>query len=323
MSIANITMHNESSIDRFFRSGIKLPHLRVLVALAEFGQITRVAAAFHVTQPAISRQIAEIEQAMGVSVVNRVGNTLELTNVGEVMVACGREILRQLEFARRDVNALAAGAGGHLRFGAVATIPEPLISSAMQIFLRRAPSASVSFVEGTLDRLIKMLDEGELDIAIGRNRVATAQTQLRQESLHSESFVFVASAHHPLGQFEKAVDWNDLRGCRWITPIHGSPAYSTLIETLSEHGIVLGANNVESSALSLNIALLTRGEFVAILPLSIARQHAMRGHMRILPLPPLEPLTEVVAYWRVDALRGAELLFVECLKEVANEMQND
>ncbi|SMG06755.1 LysR family transcriptional regulator [Paraburkholderia susongensis] len=316
-------MQNDDSIDRFFRSGLKLPHLRILVALAELGQITRVATAFHVTQPAISRQIAEIEQAMGVSVVNRVGNALEFTSIGEVIVTSGREILRQLELARRDVQALAAGTGGHLRFGAVATIPEPLIADAVQLFLRRAPSASLSFVEGTLDRLIKMLDEGELDIAIGRNRVATAQTQLRQESLHSESFVFVASAHHPLGQFDKTVEWNDLRGCRWITPLHGSPAYATLIETLSAHGIVPGASNVESSALSLNITLLTRGEFVAILPLSTARLHAMRGHMRILPLPPLEPLTEIVAYWRVDALRGAELLFVECLKEAANEIRKE
>ncbi|WP_390898425.1 helix-turn-helix domain-containing protein, partial [Pseudomonas veronii] len=45
------------AIDRFFRNGLKLPHLRILVSLAELGQVTRVAAAFHVTQPAISKQI--------------------------------------------------------------------------------------------------------------------------------------------------------------------------------------------------------------------------------------------------------------------------
>lgn len=316
-------MQNDAPIDRFFRSGLKLTHLRILVALADLGQVTRVATAFHVTQPAVSKQIAEIEQAMGVSVVNRVGNALELTAIGAVIVACGREILRHLELARRDVNALATGTGGHVRFGAVVTIPEPLTANAVQLFLRRAPAASLSFVEGTLDRLIKMLDEGELDIAIGRNRISTAQTQLRQETLHSEPFVFVASAHHPLGQVEQAVEWDDLRNCRWITPLHGSPAYATLIETLSSHGIVPGASNVESSSLSLNITLLTHGEYVAILPLSTARQHAMRGHMRILPLPPLEPLTEVVAYWRADALQGAGQLFVECLKEAGNEMRKD
>jgi DNA-binding transcriptional LysR family regulator len=316
-------MQADASIDRFFRSGLKLPHLRILVALADLGQVTRVAAAFHVTQPAISKQIAEIEQTMGLPVVNRVGNAVELTAIGEVIVTCGREILRQLELARRDVNALAAGTGGHVRLGAVVTIPEPLTAIAVQHFLRRAPSASLSFVEGTLDRLIKMLDDGELDIAIGRNRVPTELTPLRQEVLHSEPFVFVASARHPLGQIDRPIEWSDLRDRRWITPLHGSPAYATLIEALKSHDVVPGPRHVESSSLSLNITLLAQGEFVAILPLSIAREHAMRGHMRILPLPPLEPLTEVVAYWRPDALQGAGQLFVECLKEAGNELSKD
>lgn len=316
-------MQNDASIDRFFRSGLKLPHLRILVALADLGQVTRVAAAFHVTQPAISKQIAEIEQAMGVSVVNRVGNALELTSIGTVIVACGREILRNLELARRDVNALAAGTGGHVRFGAVVTIPEPMTANAVQLFLRRAPAASLSFIEGTLDRLMKMLDEGELDIAIGRNRLATAQTQLRQETLHSEPFVFVASAHHALGQLDTPVDWQDLRHCRWITPLHGSPAYATLIETLTSHDVAPGASHIESSSLSLNVTLLTHGEFVSILPLSTAREHAMRGHLRVLPLAPLEALTEVVAYWRADALPGAGQLFVECLKEAGTEIRKE
>lgn len=316
-------MQNDVSIDRFFRSGLKLPHLRILVALADLGQVTRVAAAFHVTQPAVSKQIAEIEQAMGVNVVNRVGNALEFTSIGEVIVACGREILRHLELARRDVNALAVGAGGHVRLGAVVTIPELLTTNAVQLFLRRAPTASLSFVEGTLDRLIKALDEGELDIAIGRNRIATAQTLLRQETLHSEPFVFVASAQHPLWQLDKPTEWADLRNCRWITPLHGSPAYATLIETLASHGIVPGASNIESSSLSLNVTLLTHGEFVGILPISTARQHAMRGHMRILPLAPLEPLSEVVVYWRADALQEAGQLFIDCLTEAANEIRTE
>lgn len=69
------------AIDRFFRSGLKLPHLRILVSLAELGQVTRVAAAFHVTQAAISKQIGEIEEALGVPVARRVGNAVELTDL--------------------------------------------------------------------------------------------------------------------------------------------------------------------------------------------------------------------------------------------------
>ncbi|PXW25443.1 LysR family transcriptional regulator [Paraburkholderia caballeronis] len=307
------------SIERFFRSGLKLPHLRILVSLADLGQVTRVASAFHVTQPAISKQIAEIEHALGVPVVNRSGNSVELTGIGQVIVACGRDVLRHIEMARRDVSALASGTGGHVRLGAVVTIPEPLTVNAVQLFLRRAPNASLSFVEATLDRLIKQLEDGDLDVALGRNRVNSMQTQLKQETLHREPFVFVAGAHHPLGAPERALDWHDLNACRWITPLHGSPAYATLIETLTAHDLALAAGSVESSSLALNLALLQGGEFLSILPLSVARQHAMRGTMRVLPLPPLEPLGEVVAYWRADATLPAAQLFVACLREASNE----
>jgi DNA-binding transcriptional LysR family regulator len=312
----------QDSIERFFRSGLKLPHLRVLVSLADLGQVTRVASAFHVTQPAISKQIAEIENALGVAVVHRSGNAVELTSIGQVIVACGRDVLRHIEMARRDVSALASGTGGHIRLGAVVTIPEPLTANAVQLFLRRAPTASLSFVEATLDKLVKQLEDGDLDIALGRNLVTSLQTPLRHETLLREPFVFVTGAHHPLGAPERAIEWSDLRTYRWITPLPGSPAYATLIETLTAHAVVPAAGSVQSSSLALNLPLLQSGDFIAILPLSIARQHAVRGTMRVLPLPPIERLGEVVTYWRADATLPAIRLFTECLREASSDLSH-
>jgi len=308
------------SIDRFFRSGLKLPHLRILVSLADLGQVTRVAAAFHVTQPAISKQIGEIEQALGVPIARRVGNAVELTDIGTMFAARGREVLRQIELARRDVIALSTGTAGHVSFGAVVTIPEPLLVHAIELFVRRAPDASLSFVEATLDKLIKMTDDGHLDLALGRNRMANGQGLLNHETLHREPFVFVVGATHPLGKVDLPVGWDDVRLARWIAPLRGSPAFATLAEALAAHGIVLGLGTIESSSLALNVSLLIGGGFVSILPLSIARHHASRGRMRILPLAPLEPLGEVVLYWRADTSTPAANLFSECLRESALEL---
>ncbi len=318
-----MAISSNDPIERFFRSGLKLAHLRILVSLAELGQVTRVAVAFHVSQPAISKQIAEIEDALGVQIVRRLGNAVELTGIGRVLVEHGRAVLRHIELARRDVSALAAGTGGHVRVGAVVTIPEPIIANAVQLFMRRAPAASFSFVEATLDRLIKLLDDGGLDIALGRNHLTGVGMRLRQESLHRESFVFVVGASHPLGNLERMICWEDLRPYRWIAPLRGSPAFMTLAETLSAHEIVLESIAVESSSLALNIALIKSGDFVAILPLSVARSHMVRGSMRVLPLPPLGALGEVVAYWRTDSTVPAVSLFNECLKEAAADLFNE
>ncbi|AJP58037.1 LysR family transcriptional regulator [Pandoraea vervacti] len=310
----------DNAIERFFRSGLKLGHLRILVSLGELRQVTRVAAAFHVTQPAISKQIAEIEEALGAPVVRRVGNAVELTGIGRVLVERGREILRQIELARRDVSALTAGTAGHVRFGAVVTIPQPLIAHAVELFTRRAPNASFSFVEATLDRLLKMMDEGNLDLALGRNRVTGNLPVMRHESLHHEPFVFVVGAHHPLGAAQASVDWCDLHEVRWITPMRGSPAFTTMAEILAEHGVTLQRPAIESSSLALNLSLLRSGDFVSILPLSLARRYVQRGSMRVLPLPPLGPLGEAILYWREDTTTPAAQLFAECLRESSVEL---
>ncbi|KGD87978.1 LysR family transcriptional regulator [Achromobacter sp. RTa] len=311
---------SDNSIERFFRSGLKLGHLRILVTLGELRQVTRVAAAFHVTQPAISKQIAEIEDALGTPVVRRVGNAVELTRIGRVLVERGREILRQIELARRDVTALASGTAGHVRFGAVVTIPQPLIAHAVELFMRRAPNASFSFVEATLDRLLKMMDEGNLDLALGRNRVAGYLPVMRHESLHHEPFVFVVGTRHPLGGPDTPVAWSDLQDVRWITPMQGSPAFATMVEILAEHGVTLLRPTIESSSLALNLSLLRAGGFVSILPLSLARRYVQRGTMRMLPLPPLGPLGEAILYWREDTTTSTTQLFADCLRESSAEL---
>ncbi|KGX47777.1 lysR substrate binding domain protein [Burkholderia pseudomallei MSHR3709] len=71
------------------------------------------------------------------------------------------------------------------------------------------------------------------------------------------------------------------------------------------------------------MTLIRSGEFVSILPMSVSLQHVMRGGMRVLPLPPLEPLGEVVAYWRADSSMPAAQLFIECLAEAASELLGD
>lgn len=311
---------SSDSMERFFRSGLKLGHLRILVALSELGQVTRVASAFHVTQPAISKQIAEMETALGAPILQRSGNAIELTGIGRVLVEHGREILRQLELARRDVSALTAGTAGHVRFGSVVTIPQPLIAHAVELFTRRAPTASFSFVEATLDRLLKMMDEANLDLALGRNRVTDRLPVVRSEVLHHEPFVFVVGTRHPLGEPDTPVSWRDLDNVRWITPMKGSPAFATMVEILAEQGVTLQHPAIESSSLALNLTLLRGGDFVSILPLSLARRHVQRGNMRMLPLPPLAPLGQAVLYWREDTLTPAAQLFMECLRESSAEL---
>ncbi|WP_225033697.1 LysR family transcriptional regulator [Paraburkholderia sp. XV] len=302
-------------IERFFSSGLRLSHLRLLVALADLKQVTKVAAAFNVTQPAVSKQIGEIEQALGAAVTERVGKAVFLTDVGTVLARRGREILRQVGLAQRDVASLVTGTAGHVNLGSVTAVPPSFISQSMVSFLTRAPAASVRFIEAPLDKLLEMLRTGEADLVLARAR-AKDDPDLMTESLYSEPIVFVAGPSHALSR-ERLVTLKDLTEFTWLVPQQGSPSHIALARLMEEEGLDIHDAVVESSCIALNIELMMRAPFIGLLPLSYATEYAARGRISLINFPSLTQLSEVVLYRRVDLNSPAPLLLAQCMREEA------
>jgi DNA-binding transcriptional LysR family regulator len=302
-------------IERFFSSGLRLSHLRLLVALADLKQVTKVAAAFNVTQPAVSKQIGEIEQALGAAVTERVGKAVLLTDVGIVLARRGREILRQVGLAQRDVASLVTGTAGHVNLGSVTAVPPSFISQSMVSFLTRAPAASVRFIEASLDKLLEMLRTGEADLVLARAR-AKDDADLMTESLYSEPIVFVAGPTHALSR-ERLVTLKDLTEFTWLVPQQGSPSHIALAQLMEAEGLDIHDAVVESSCIALNIELMARAPFIALLPLSYATEYVARGRISLINFPPLTELGEVVLYRRADLDSPAPLLLAQCMREEA------
>ena len=107
----------DRQFERFFGSAMKLNQLRILLALSELKQIKAVAQAFLVTQPAISKQIAEMESLLGLDLIRRVGQNVEFTVFGHALTNRAREILHQVNNARKDFDALCFGSSGRVKRG--------------------------------------------------------------------------------------------------------------------------------------------------------------------------------------------------------------
>ncbi|WP_258194038.1 LysR family transcriptional regulator [Paraburkholderia sp. BL25I1N1] len=302
-------------IERFFSSGLRLSHLRLLVALADLKQVTKVAAAFNVTQPTVSKQIGEIEQALGAAVTERVGKAVFLTDVGAVLARRGREILRQVGLAQKDVASLVTGTAGRVTLGSVTAVPPSFISQSIMSFLTRAPAASVEFVEAPLDELLEMLRIGEIDLVLARARGKDDPT-LVTETLYSEPFVFVSGPSHALSH-GRSVTVKDLKEFMWLVPQQGSPSYVALAHLMEAEGLNIDDSCVESSSIALNVELMARGPFVSILPLSHATEYAARGRLSLMNTPSLTQLGEVVLYRRADLDSRAPMLLGECIREEA------
>ena len=92
-----------------FQKAVKLRHLRVIAALSDLKLLARVAEELNITQPAVSKQIAELEKIVGVPIVTRDRNRLFLTPIGHRLVVHAKQALNQLDRAAFDLEAMASG----------------------------------------------------------------------------------------------------------------------------------------------------------------------------------------------------------------------
>lgn len=304
-------------IERFFRAGLKLQHLRILVRLSQLGQVRKVAEAFHVTQPAISKQIAEMESALQLALVQRVGRRLEFTAAGETLVSHGREVLHQLEQARVALDALACGLAGKITIGAVATVTPVLIPSAIARFRRQAPNASVTLLENTTDRLFPMLLDGEVDLVVSRTP-PPAHMSVQEAVVGKDPIVVVCGAQHPLA-FRRAMKWADLRGVPWILPPERSAMFQALRDVLERRRLALPAGCVESNSLQASPILLEAGTLVGLLPLSAAQKHVDNGSLCVLPLGLSNVPATIRAVWRGGSVTPIARLMHRCLEAAGQD----
>jgi LysR family nitrogen assimilation transcriptional regulator len=142
-----------------------LRHLRYFVAVAERGNVSRAAAALHVSQPALSRQIHDLEAELKVALFERAGRGLRLTLTGADLLAHAKRALDSAGAFRARARAIGSGEAGVLRAGATPQTLQRLFPPIIQRFRRLMPAVDVRLTEGDSAALIGALRGGDLDLA--------------------------------------------------------------------------------------------------------------------------------------------------------------
>lgn len=304
-----------------FQRGITLRHLRALVALSDLKLIARVSEALGVTQPAVSKQIAELEKIVGVPVVTRDRNRLYLTPIGARLAEHARQALGQLDRAAFDIEAMTSGVSGSVAVGVVSSVAPTLLPSTISLFKRSTPQANVSVSEGHFVELLPQLEAGALDLLIARVWQPQELAGIDQMALFSEPVVVVAGRDHQLAQ-EAAVKWADVANFPWILPKPNSVARQAVDALFAANGLSSPTNTVSSLSLALNTELLRAMPVLGLLPQRLAQTQAGRGELVTLPLDTHDLLSEVRCFWRTDqiAQNAALALFLKCLEQATQDI---
>src|SRR5262245_43630899 len=144
---------------------MELRHLRYFVAVAETENVSKAAIRLRLSQPALSRQIHDLEAELKVALFERTGRNLRLTGAGEDLLAYGKRVLDQTDAFRERARAIGGGKAGVLRVGATPQALQRLFPTIIQRFRRIMPAVELRLTEGDASALVEALRRGDLHLA--------------------------------------------------------------------------------------------------------------------------------------------------------------
>ena len=146
---------------------MELRHLRYFVSVAETASVSKAALRMHISQPALSRQIHDLETELGVRLFDRVGRRIRLTAEGQELLERSRDVLARAEAMGERARALTAGAVGRLRVGTTPQTMQSVMAGFLAEYRRARPGVEVSLTEAGGVRLFDLLAHGDVQIAVG------------------------------------------------------------------------------------------------------------------------------------------------------------
>ena len=251
--------------------------LRAFVVVAEQGTVLRAAQALHVTQPALSRQIAGLERDLGFKLFARVGRRLVLTELGEQLLDDSRNLLAHVGALGERAQALRRRDIKVLKIAASALTIEGLFPTFLHRYAEAVPGVRLSLIEAHADQHLALLERGDAHLAINIVNVVPVDERIFASHLLPQFHVLAACAR----SLEIAGDTIDIRRLA-VHPLllpHQSYATRVLFDAACRIAGVTPNVLVESEAAHALLALAAAGHGIAVVP-SILRPDP--GTMRAL-----------------------------------------
>ncbi|RLV08847.1 LysR family transcriptional regulator [Streptomyces griseocarneus] len=176
---------------------MQFQQLRYFTALAEIRHFTRAADELHVAQPSLSQQIRALERELGVELFHRARGNITLTDAGEVLLPLARQILADMDTARREVQEVAQLRRGRVRLGAPPSLCASLVPDVLHAYHARYPGIELVVDEGGSQDLVRTLAAGGLDLALIITPLAVGGPALATTEVLREDLVVVTAPSAP------------------------------------------------------------------------------------------------------------------------------
>lgn len=306
-----------SDIDRVLRSNLKLKHLQLLIALDQFRHLGRAAEFLSLTQPAVSKTLAEIERMFGLDLFVRSTRGTEPTPYGDSVVRFARSVLADYGRTRDEIAAVASGAAGRVSVGAMVVATPGLLSRAVELLKARSAQTTVAIEEGDLTRLLPRLRVGELDLFVGRLEPGYAAPDLETERLYDEPMSIIGRPDHPLARKPRPT-WEDLAALPWVVPPPWASSRIKLNQMFYKHGLNPPVDLIESASFLVTLTFVRERAAIAFVARTVARFLEREGLAKTLRVKvPIElPPVGIIAMRSRMRTPACEQL-IDCLRRAS------
>lgn len=306
-------------VAKFARS-VQLRHLRCLVAVAQERHLARAAERLALSQPAMSKTLAELEELAGTRLVERSSagrrGVQGLTAAGEQLLAHALRVLEAIEASAQAVAPMSGARPERLRIGALPSLAPSLLPEALAALRERWPALQVLVKTAANAVLLDELRAGELDLVVGRMSDPKLMGGLSFELLLTEPLVLVARPAHPLAR--RAASVQAVLGFPLVVYSEGTIPRHHTESFFSALGLALPANALQTLDVSVARALVACSDAVWITPLGAAQADLREGRLARLRIetPGTEEPVGLLLRSEAEAL-AARSAMVGLLREAA------
>jgi len=258
---------------------MELRHLRYFVAVAEERNFTRAAERLHIAQPPLSRQIQQLEEYLGVALIEKGSRPLRLTEAGQFFLAHAKPLLDQV----RDLKAMTQRVGKlerTLSVGFVASTLYGLLPDIIRRYRERHPEVEVTLHEMTTVDQLKALKEGRIDVGFGR--IKSEDPSIRRIRLRDERMVVALPSGHRLADRKEGVRLRDLiHEALLVYPKAPRPSFADQVLAAFSEANLTPDHVTEVRELQIAMGLVAAGQGISIVPESVLGMH----HRNVVYLP--------------------------------------
>ena len=300
---------------------IKLRHLVCFLEVARLKSVGNAADLLHISQPAVSKTIQELEQLLGGSLFDRSKRKLFLTPFGEVFnryASTSLAALRQgIDVARGTHEATT------VRVGALPTVSARILPDAVEAFTATGTGVHTRVITGPNDYLLTLLRTGDVDFVIGRMTEPDAMVGLSFEHLYSERVVMAVRPGHPL-LAERPFELPMIETYQTLMPTPNSVIRNLVDRMLLAHGITHLRDEIETVSNAFGRAYVRQTDAIWIISEGVVAVDVAEGQLALLPVDTSETTGPVGLTTRTDMVStlAADSL-MQAVRDVAARIRRE